>query len=40
MSAVQAVVESCPRHVVYAAGYAVIVGAISVVLAILGIVRG
>ena len=40
MSAVQAAVESRPRHIVYAAGYAAIVGALSVVLAILGIADG
>ena len=40
MSAVQAVVESRPRHVVYAAGYAAIVGALSVILAVLGIADG
>ncbi len=40
MSAVQAVVASRPRHIVYVAGYAAIVGALSVVLAVLGIADG
>lgn len=40
MSAVQAVVESRPRHIVYVAGYAAIIGAISIVMAVLGIADG
>lgn len=40
MSAVQAAVESRPRHILYVAGYAAIVGAVSVVLAVLGIADG
>ncbi len=40
MSAVQAAVEARPRHIVYATGYAAVVGALSVVLAILGIADG
>lgn len=40
MSAVQAAVESRPRQILYAAGYAAIVGAVSVVLAAMGIADG
>lgn len=40
MSAVQAAVESRPRQILYVAGYAAIVGAVSVVLAVLGIADG
>jgi hypothetical protein len=40
VSTVQAVVESRPRHIVYVAGYAAIVGALSVVLGIRGIADG
>ena len=40
MSAVQAAAESRPRQTLYVAGYAAIVGAVSVVLAILGIADG
>ncbi len=40
MSAVQAAVESRPRQILYVAGYAAIVGAVSIVLAVLGIADG
>lgn len=40
MSAVQAAVEPRPRQILYVAGYAAIVGAVSVVLAVLGIADG